>query len=131
MKKEDINVDFDFLFDEISWELSHYDSIEMDPDLLEEKICKFYDNDLEPDDNIRNIYEIISKRYIANYNEGIKKCNDVIAAYKEKLAKSSNNEYSCNLYNKLIKEETEKIQKIQERFEKLDSLSQIADKNSD
>jgi len=116
------NETLEMLIDEISWELDNYDSIKLDCDELIEKIYSIYNNSLGTEENIKNIYDVLSKRYISEYENGIKKCDEEINSFKTKLSNASNNNYLKNLYTNLINEEIEKKKKITERFETLKSV---------
>ena len=116
------NETLEMLIDEISWELDNYDSIKLDCDELIEKIYSIYDNSLSAEENIKNIYDVLSKRYISEYENGIKKCDKEINSFKTKLSNASNNNYLKNLYTNLINEEIEKKKNITERFETLKSV---------
>ncbi len=116
------NETLELLIDELSWELENYDSIVMDRDELIEKICNMYDNSLGTEENIGNIYEVLSKRYISEYENSMEKCIKEINTLKSKLSNVSDNDYLKSLYNKLLSEEIEKKEKITKRFEKLKSV---------
>lgn len=116
------NETLELLIDELSWELENYDSIVMDRDELIKKICNMYDNSLGTEENIGNIYEVLSKRYISEYENSMEKCIKEINTLKSKLSNVSDNNYLKSLYSKLLSEEIEKKEKITKRFEKLKSV---------
>lgn len=116
--KETLNL----LIDEISWELENYDSIKINCDELSKKIHSIYDSSLGIEENIENIYEILSKRYISMYENGIKKCDEEINRLTKKLSTSDDNDYLKSLFNTLIDKEMEKKKQITERFERLKSV---------
>ena len=108
----------DFLINEICFEVSDYG---IPPEEVNQSLEKLYDDNLDPDENIRNISDILSGEYITKHDKGIAKCDANLKSLKEKLEKADN-DYMVGLYKKLIAEYKETKRVIEERYLKLKSM---------